>query len=143
MVSKEEEERKKREQRERAMKEQRKGQIANEIDAWQQEIDNLFYSNLAYENMRTKINEALPKLTSARQNVKSSQVGLKGTYTSQEATKQEAKFQEIIQEISGVIENLNNPIMTEITRKINSNNQEIMARQSRIRQLQGELYSLG
>lgn len=129
-------------QQEEARKQQRRGEIIAEINARQTEINNLVNSRNAYESMKGKINQAIPKLTSAKKYVNNSQTNLKSVYTGKEATKENAKFQEVIQGINDVIGKLNNPVIAEINRKINSINQEIIARQNRIGQLQNEFYSL-
>lgn len=138
----EERERREAEERERQRREQRKREIRGEIDRLNGEIGSLEDRKRQYQNMKNKINQALPKLRSAKQNVTSSNSGLKNAYSSQTAEKEIRKFQEKEQQINEIISNLNGSILPEIDRKINSLNNEIQNRRNRIGQLQGELNSL-
>lgn len=139
---KEQEERERREQEERERREQREREIRNEIDEIEREVKDLENGKDVYENMRKKINEALIHLTSAEQRVHSSQTELKRAYSSQTSNEQNIKLEESMQGISDIIRRMNNPIIPEIDRKINSINQEILTKQNEIGQLQNELNSL-
>ena len=127
---------------EQQKKEREKAEIRNQIETQNTEINNLKKSKIAYEIMKTKVNEALSKMESAKKSVVNSNEQLKNAYSSQEADKQNKKLQEITQEIDTIVGKLNNPILSEINKKISATNQEISSKQNIVSSLRNELNSI-
>lgn len=119
-----------------------KEQIQNEIYKANREVNNLKNSKIKYQNMNSKINEALKQLNNAKTYMSQAKADFDKNYYSDTAKKQSEKFQEVVDSINEIYNELNNNILPASKRKITSIDSNIYNKTNDIEQLKKELNSL-
>lgn len=116
-----------------------KAEIQEKINKINREIRNLRTSKSSYQDMNTKINEAIIKLTNAKEYVNKSYTSLEKYYQSNVSSKNVTKLKSESTNINNIIKNLKSEILVASNNKINSINSSIKDKKSQIRRLTEQL----
>lgn len=128
---------------EEKQKEKEKAQIRQEISYQQRKLEESKNSRKQYNTMRTTINTSvLIKLEEAKGYLEKSRQALKSAYISQQATMKDSEYEDLIQNIKDIINNLNDPILVEINNKIKSLDEDISYRNNTISNLNYNLRTI-
>lgn len=119
-----------------------KAEIQEKINRLNREIRNLETSRKSYQNMNTKINDAITKLTSAKDYAKKSYTSLEKYYQSNTSSKKVTELESEYTNINNIIKDLNSEILVASTNKISSINSSINSKQNQIRRLREQLNSM-
>ena len=116
-----------------------KAEIQEKINKINREIRNLRTSKSSYQDMNTKIHEAITKLTNAKEYVNKSYTSLEKYYQSNVSSKNVTKLKSESTNINNIIKNLKSEILVASNNKINSINSSIKDKKSQIRRLTEQL----
>ena len=116
-----------------------KAEIQEKINKINREIRNLRTSKSSYQDMNTKIHEAITKLTNAKEYVNKSYTSLEKYYQSNVSSKNFTKLKSESTNINNIIKNLKSEILVASNNKINSINSSIKDKKSQIRRLTEQL----
>ena len=116
-----------------------KAEIQEKINRLNREISNLESSKKLYQNMNTKINDAISKLTSAKDYANKSYTSLEKYYQSNTSSKKVSELENEYTNISNVINNLKSEILVASSNKISSINSSINSKTIQIKNLKKQL----
>lgn len=119
-----------------------KAEIQEKINRLNREIRNLETSRSSYQNMNTKINDAITKLTSAKDYANKSYTELEKYYQSNTASKKVTELESEYTNINNIIKDLKSEILVASNNKISSINSSISSKQSQIRRLREQLNNM-
>lgn len=119
-----------------------KAEIQEKINRLNREIRNLETSRSSYQNMNTKINDAITKLTSAKDYANKSYTELEKYYQSNTASKKVTELESEYTNINNIIKDLKSEILVVSNNKISSINSSISSKQSEIRRLREQLNNM-
>lgn len=119
-----------------------KAEIQEKINRLNREIRNLERSRSSYKNMNTKINDAITKLTTAKDYANKSYTALEKYYQSNTSSKKVTELENEYTNINNIIKDLKSEILVASNNKISSINSSISSKQSQIRRLREQLNSL-
>lgn len=109
--------------------------VKEKTDALNKEVKNLNENKTKYKNMNKKIEEALIELKKAKQYLDTAHNELKKNYSSETASKKSVEFQNEINAINKLIKKLNDTILPESNRQINSINSKVTNKNDEIQKL--------
>lgn len=119
-----------------------KAEILETINRLNREIRNLETSRSLYQSMNTKINDAITKLTSAKDYVNKSYTELEKYYQSNTSSKKVTELESEYTNINSIIKKLKSEILLASNKKISSINSSISSKQSQISRLREQLNSM-
>lgn len=119
-----------------------KAEIQEKINRLNREIRNLETSRSSYQNMNTKINDAISKLTSAKDYANKSYTALEKYYQSNTSSKKVTELESEYTNINNIIKDLKSEILVASNNKISSINSSISSKQSQIRRLREQMNSM-
>lgn len=119
-----------------------KAEIQEKINRLNREIQSLESNKTLYNNMNSKINDAINQLQTAKNYASQSYSSLGDYYQSKVSTQKIDALKTEHSNINSVIKTLNDEILVASKSKINSINSSISSKQAQIRQLKQELNSI-
>lgn len=119
-----------------------KAEIQKKINRLNTEISNLEVSRNLYQNMNTKINDAITQLTSAKDYANKSYSELEKYYQSNTSSKKVTELESEYTNINNIIKELKSEILVASNNKISSINSSISSKQSQIKELRKQLNSM-
>ena len=117
-------------------------QLQQEINQLRVEISNLETELSKYQAMGNKINEALPKLTMAKNGMDEAFIQLNRNYSDNGKPKDDGRFQAIVNDIEARRKQLQDQILVECNRKIQTINSSLITKRNRLSSATSELNSM-
>jgi len=114
-------------------------ELVNQKNDIEEKIDSLKYQKNKYVRIKEKVNLALPQLRAAKTSINSINTYIKQYYSGSELTKKTNSIESDQSTINTMISELNNLILPEINRKINSINSQINYQEERKREIENML----
>jgi len=114
-------------------------ELVNQKNDIEEKIDSLKYQKNKYVRIKEKVNLALPQLRAAKTSINSINTYIKQYYSGKKLTKKTNSIESDQSTINTMISELNNLILPEINRKINSINSQINYQEERKREIENML----
>lgn len=119
-----------------------RAEIQERINRLNREIRNLETSKKAYQNMNTKIKDAISKLTTAKGYANKSYTSLEKYYQSNTSSEKVSEIENEYKNINNIIKELESVILVASNNKINTINSNIANKQKQIMSLRRSLNSI-